>query len=290
MSVPTSTELMDPIINALRSLGDSAGLKELENRVAALLGLRDDVLSEAHVRNRGTDNERITASTEFGYRLRWALTYLKKAGFVTNSTRGVWSFTEIGQKTQSVDSKQVVSSARALGAAEMVDDRDHLDDGDSSDGVVPISWSTELLEILLKLEPAAFERLAQRLLREAGFSDVEVTGRSGDGGIDGRGLLKLNDLISMHAMFQCKRYARNVGPADIREFRGAISGRADRGIFVTTARFTPAALAEAARDGVIPIDLVDGERLMILLKRFELGITIEHVERVVVDRGWFENL
>lgn len=94
----------------------------------------------------------------------------------------------------------------------------------------------------------------------------------------------------MHAMFQCKRYAKNVGPADIREFRGAISGRADRGIFVTTARFTPAALAEAARGGVIPIDLVDGERLMTLLKRFELGISIEHVERVVVDRGWFENL
>lgn len=118
MFIPTSTELINPIVAALRSLGDSAGLKELENRVAALSGLPDEVLSEAHVRNRGTDNEKITATTEFGYRLRWALTYLKKAGFVTNSTRGVWAFTEIGQKTQSVDSKQVVSAARALGAVE----------------------------------------------------------------------------------------------------------------------------------------------------------------------------
>ena len=147
-----------------------------------------------------------------------------------------------------------------------------------------------LLEILFSLEPVVFERLAQRLLREAGFTEVIVTGRSGDGGIDGRGILRLNDLISMHAIFQCKRYTSNVGPAAIRESRGALSGRADRGIFITTGGFTPAAIAEATREGVTPIDLVDGDRLVSLLKQFQLGVTVEQTESIRLDPNWFSSL
>jgi restriction system protein len=69
------------------------------------------------------------------------------------------------------------------------------------------------------LKPDAFERLAQRILREAGFTKVQVTGKSGDGGIDGIGILRVN-LVSFVVLFQCKRYKNSVGSGSVRDFRG----------------------------------------------------------------------
>lgn len=131
---------------------------------------------------------------------------------------------------------------------------------------------TRLLPVLKSLSPEGFERLCQRLLREYGFQNVKVLGRSGDGGIDGEGILEINPLLSFKVIFQCKRYQGSVGSGMIRDFRGAMIGRADKGIFLTTGNFTMDAKKEAVRDGTNPIELVDGEKLVRMFEKLELGL------------------
>jgi restriction system protein len=109
------------------------------------------------------------------------------------------------------------------------------------------------------------------MLRESGFVHVEVTGRTGDGGIDGKGIARINGFMSFHVLFQCKRYKGSVTAGEIRDFRGAMVGRADKGLFISTGSFTPAAVKEATRDGAPPIDLVDGDELAEKLKELALG-------------------
>jgi restriction system protein len=147
------------------------------------------------------------------------------------------------------------------------------------------SWKDKLINALLNLKPDAFERLAQRILREAGFIKVEVSGRSGDGGIDGVGVLRVN-LLSFRVLFQCKRYQGTVGAGTVREFRGAIAGRTDKGLIITTGTFSADAKREATRDGALAIDLIDGDLLCDLMKNLKLGIRIEMVEKISIDENW----
>ena len=145
-----------------------------------------------------------------------------------------------------------------------------------------VGWRERLLKALGEMHPAAFERLCQRLLREAGFTRVEVTGKTGDGGIDGTGVLRMN-LLSFQVVFQCKRWQGSVGASTVRDFRGAMVGRADKGLILTTGAFTADARREAARDGAPAIDLVDGEALCDLLKQHGIGVIVRMVEEVTVD-------
>jgi restriction system protein len=140
--------------------------------------------------------------------------------------------------------------------------------------------------VLTGIKPDAFERLAQRVLRESGFVKVEVTGRSGDGGVDGVGVLRLA-LLSFQVYFQCKRYKGSVSAGAIRDFRGAMIGRTDKGLFITTGTFTAEAKKEATRDGAPPIDLIDGDQLCELLKNLKLGVATKMVEEVAVAPEWF---
>ncbi|PVZ47705.1 hypothetical protein DD557_02450 [Thalassobacter stenotrophicus] len=150
-------------------------------------------------------------------------------------------------------------------------------------------WQQSLLSTLLEIEPDAFERLSQRLLRESGFTKVEVRGKTGDGGIDGVGVLRVN-LVSFQVYFQCKRWKGSVGSREIRDFRGALQGRADKGLFITTGTFTAQASDEATRDGAIAIDLIDGERLCDLLKENGLGVTSKMIEHVEINSSWFADI
>src|SRR5262245_16464569 len=153
------------------------------------------------------------------------------------------------------------------------------------------AWKRELHSVLtLKLSPAAFEKLVQRVLRESGFTQVEVTGRTGDGGIDGRGIARIHGFMSFHVLFQCKRYKGSVSAGEIRDFRGAMVGRADKGLFITTGAFSPAAVKEATRDGAPPIDLVDGSELEDKLRDLGLGVRKEMIEVVRVDESWFTSV
>jgi len=141
-------------------------------------------------------------------------------------------------------------------------------------------------DLLLKLPASGFERLCQRLLREAGFTQVVVTGRSGDGGIDGYGTLAVNPLVSFKVLFQCKRFSKSVSASHIRDFRGSMAGRADKGVLLTTGAFTADARREASRDGVPPIELIDGEKLIDMLEQLELGL--RPVKTYEVDHAFFK--
>jgi restriction endonuclease Mrr len=160
------------------------------------------------------------------------------------------------------------------------------DELDEVEPDVEREWKDVLIERLMKMSPDAFERLAQRLLREAGFRNVEVLGKSGDGGIDGVGVYRLS-LVSFPAYFQCKRWANQVTSGAVRDIRGAMSRRGEKGLLITTATFSPAAREEATRDGAPPVELISGEDLCDLLKEHELGVvttarTIEDI-RVIED-------
>ena len=273
MAIPQSPSMFNALLEGLRNLGGSAAIEELEPKVAQILSLSDDDLAVPHDARR----------SEFSYRLAWARTHLKRFGLIENSARGVWALTPKGQQTASVDKDAVMRKMRELDRAKQQEFAD-LPDEESD------RWEDEALEALKSMAPEAFERLSQRLLRESGFIQVEVTGRSGDGGIDGRGVVKLASILSFHVHFQSKRYKDSVGASAIRDFRGAMVGRADKGIILTTGSFTREAKLEALRDGAPPLDLVDGEELVQMLKKFGLGIATRQkvVEEVQVDKGWFE--
>lgn len=171
------------------------------------------------------------------------------------------------------------------------EDRKRREVRQSQEDHVPdeLSWEAEALAALKQMPPEAFERLCQRVLRESGFIQVEVTGRAGDGGIDGRGVVKLGAILSFHVHFQCKRYKDTVSAPVIRDFRGAMVGRADKGIIITTGTFTRDAKAEALRDGAPPLDLIDGDEFVQMLKAYRLGIEVREkiVEQIKVDPDWF---
>ena len=270
--VPREVDLMWPILQALEKLGGSASIRELNDRVAMDLEVGEEVLDIAH----GSGPQ-----TEFAYQSAWARTRLRHIGAVDNSARGVWAITEAGRRIGSAKETMELSRRQKKKFRAASADADEPSKGDA--------WQARLLGILREMEPVAFERLSQRLLREHGFTRVEVAGRSGDGGIDGTGVLRVN-LLSFHVNYQCKRYSGTVGPASIRDFRGALAGRADKGLFITTGRFTKEAEREAVREGAMAIDLIDGERLCLLLKEKGLGVVTQTIESVRVDQAFFDAL
>jgi restriction system protein len=281
--LPSFDDLMLPLIDALNALGGSGSIEEIYTKVVEKTGFTDDVLAQLH------DPEK-SSLTEVGYRLAWARTYLKKYGFLENSSRGIWALTDKARASKAFNQKDVVNYVRALDKPQAIKSSD-TQDSSGLELAEEQGWKEKLSAVLTqKLDPSAFERLVQRLLRESGFIQVEVTGRTGDGGIDGKGIAKIHGFMSFHVLFQCKRYKGSVGSSEIRDFRGAMVGRADKGLFITTGTFTPAAVKEATRDGAPPIDLVDGDELAEKLKEFELGLKRELVEKIVVDEKWFEGI
>ena len=287
MQMPTFDQLIVPTIEALKALGGSGSVHEIAGQVLEQLDLPEDLATQLH-------NPEKSSRTEVEYRLAWARTYLKKVGFITNSERGIWTFTEAFQPDKPVDPSEVVTAVRmarkqASAVSAPVLCPDAVQEDELSEEAEP-GWRQVLHQQLFHLEPAAFERLAMRILRESGFVQVEVTGKSGDGGIDGKGIVKIQNILSYHVVFQCKRYKDVVRSGDIRDFRGAMIGRADKGLFITTGRFTSDAVKEATRDGAPPIDLVDSEDLIEMMKDLRLGVTIRMVEEVFVDEGWFNTI
>jgi restriction system protein len=216
-------------------------------------------------------------------------------GYVDNSSRAIWTLTDPELDVTKLTNAKIVQELKSLSKKnKQTQEPEEEVDSDGPDLVETIddwqNWKEILIKELYNLHPEAFERLAQRILRESGFIQVEVTGKSGDGGIDGKGIVRMNGLLSFHVVFQCKRYRGSVSPSQIRDFRGAMQGRADKGLFITTGNFTREALKEATRDGAPPIDLIDGELLCEKLRDLKLGIRIEMKENVIVIPDWFKKL
>jgi len=273
-------DLMNPLMLALKTLGGSGTNEEINNKVAEIIGIPSEQLEILHNPAKG-------GMTEIEYRLMWTRTYLKIYGLIDNSSRGVWALTEKGSAVDRVDEKDVVRLVR-----EHMKKNKHETSSEDEEPNEKVIWQEELLDAILEISPAGFERLIQRILRESGFIQVEVTGQSGDGGIDGHGILRLGGLLSFHVIFQAKRWKGAVGPGQIRDFRGAMVGRADKGLFITTGAFTKDAIKESTRDGAPAIDLIDGDQLVEKLKQLSLGVSTKkiEVEQVTVDKKWFQSI
>jgi restriction system protein len=277
--VPTYDKLIWPVLIAIKALGGSATNDELLDKVIELERIPDAVQNIMHTERQ----------TKLGYRLAWAKTYLGKAGGLENPTHGVWAITEKGKALTADEVKQIPAEVRKLYKVEKEKKPKERQEAEDLSSELK-DWKDVLLEVLTnQLKPDAFERLAQRILRESGFVKVEVTGRSGDGGIDGVGVLRLK-LLSFQVYFQCKKYKGSVSPSAIRDFRGAMVGRTDKGLFITTGTFTAEAKKEATRDGAPAIDLIDGDSLCDLLKDLKLGVATTLVEEVSIDPSWFAKI
>jgi len=257
-----------PVLDALRSLGGSGTPGEVVQRIASDLNVPDDV-----------QNELLSSGQpRFQNRVHWARFYLVREGLLDSSKRGVWSLSERGLTTHlsPEDSREIFAKWVKLDSAKKTEKERPEDPVIEIAEEAPSSglgdYRSQLIDLMLKLPPSGFERLSQRLLREAGFVQVVVTGKTGDGGIDGHGTLQINPLVSFKVLFQCKRYTNAVSSPDVRNFRGAMAGRADKGIIITTGTFTVEAQREASRDGVPPIELIDGEKLCDMLEHLQLGL------------------
>ena len=277
--VPKFDELMDPSVQALKSLGGSASIDELVPEIVKLLGLSQEVADVPHG---------ATGQTELEYRAGWARTYLRKAGLIENSERGIWALTPEGAKAAAVDGRQISRDVAKQFQSERATD-DESGDSVAEDPEI-LSWQDKLIAVLQAMDPVAFERLCQRILRESGFIEVKVTKQGGDGGVDGFGTIRIAGLISFNVLFQSKRYTGNLGPDAVRDFRGAMVGRADKGMIISTGGFTLEARREATRDGAHPIDLIDGRLLAAKLKELKLGVKTNLVENVEVSVEWFKTI
>jgi len=266
---PKFVQFFGPLLEALRELGGSARPGEVEEWIASHLSVPPEV----------RDEQLASGGSRFRNQVHWARFYLANADLLDASKRGVWSLTERGRETFLSQSEAMELFRKVHGTFGTARSRSQTSLGGSGEVSEPeedldhqSNHGSEVLSLLRVLPPEGFERLCQRILRESGFENVTVTGRSGDGGIDGHGVLRVNPLVSFYVYFQCKRYSQPVGSGVVRDFRGAMMGRADKGIILTTAPFTSEARKEAIRDGVPPIELVDGEGLVQMLEQLELGL------------------
>lgn len=283
---PTFDQLLIPTIEALINLGGSGTIEEINEKVYEIANISEDTLQIPHGEN--------GLHSEVDYRLAWSRTYLKKFGLIDNSSRGVWAISNSDVDVKQLDKDLIVKTVRdqhkeSRPKDEKIELPNTVTDLEEQTSI-STDWKEQLLQTILNITPDAFERLAQRLLRESGFVQVEVTGKSGDGGIDGKGIVKISGFLSFHVIFQCKRYKGIITPSQIRDFRGAMQGRADKGLYITTGTFTRDAIKEATRDGAPPIDLIDGELLCDKLKEFGLGVEIEIIEVAKVKADWFNKL
>jgi restriction system protein len=295
--LPQYPDLLWTTLRAVGELGGSASISEIAESVIKRESFSDEQQAVLHLNG---------PQTEIEYRLAWARTVLRWIGLLSNSSRGVWALTDEAKLMLADPSGYDHQRLRDLWRSYQAEmrksgrwgqPRQHSSEADpeaqADSEVAPegADWRELLLSHLMRMPPDAFERLARRLLREAGFDSATVTGRSGDGGIDGLGVYRLG-LVSFPVFFQCKRYQGSVGPSAVRDFRGAMAGRGDKGLLITTGSFTNDAKKEATRDGAPPIDLIDGQRLCDLLKSYELGVnTITRtIEDVIVDASFFAEL
>jgi restriction system protein len=299
-AIPTYVDLLLPTLKALDGLGGSGTKDEVDEETVDLLHLTSEQMAvefPPEARQKGS---------KVVHRLAWARTYLKKFGAVDNTRRGVWTLEAPGRKYLEMDSAEATKALReadaevrrqrrldqlaAATSSDSEDDEDVSDDASAEDALASSTdWKKRLLERLLAMSPDAFERLAQRLLREAGFKNVEVTVRSGDGGIDGIGVYRPS-LVSFPIFFQCKRYKDTVGPSVVRDFRGAMAGRGEKGLLITTGTFTAEAKRESTRDGAPPVELIDGSDLCDLLKEYGVGVHTRSVEIVDLQESFFDAL
>lgn len=264
MKGPEFLKYVNPVLTILQSNGGAGNSSDVIDQVIEKLKITEVELEET------TSN----GQSRIRNQIQWARFYLFKAGLIENSKRGIWRLTNEGLEKMLKEEdiyklfKEVQDSVKKTPAAkpQKVDLKfENIPTEDEE-------HSVGLINIIQGLSPNGFERLCKRLLTEIGINEIVVTGGAGDQGIDGKGIVKLNDVVSLNIVFQSKRYKETVSPHHVRDFRGAMQGRGEKGLIITTGRFTKEAKIEANREGVTPIELIDGNRLVELFEKFNLGL------------------
>lgn len=280
--VPNYSQLIEVTYIALKELGGSGKNNEINEKASQLMNLSDEILSIPHLGN--------TNLSEVNYRLAWARTLLKNHGAIENSARSVWSITPAFSNKENVDGDYIEKNCRKANSntsTEEITEKQMEEAGvEIPEEIKP--WRKKLRNVLINMNPYSFEKLTQRLLRECGFDDVRVTKKSGDGGIDGTGRLKINGIFSFNIAFQCKRYQGSVGAPDIRDFRGSLTTDIEKGVFITTGTFSKQAVEEASNPGKKQIDLIDGEEF--ISKLAEFGIGVHEIKDYEIDEAFFQKI
>lgn len=295
---PKFIQYFQPVIDGLRALGYSARPREIYAWVAETKKVPREELEETTR----------AGQSKFENKIGWARFYLAKAGIIETEQRGVWVLTETGRKTtlshddaynlfrqihdgfrlEEAEPAEPSSQQRATGEAQTLITDERFSSSSAPDEKTYFNQDQvqeQIVYILRNLTDRGFEELSARLLRHLGFENLRVTGQTGDRGIDGEGYLVINRFVRIKVMFQCKRYSNSVQVKEIRDFRGALQGRAERGIFLTTGTFTRSAREEASRENATAIELVDIDRLLELL--IEEGLGVKETKALTIDREFF---
>lgn len=264
MKGPEFLKYINPVLTTLQSNGGAGESSDVIEQVIDKLGITEAELEET------TSN----GQSRIRNQIQWARFYLFKAGIIDNAQRGIWRLTNDGLDRKLNDEgvynlfKGVQNSVKKTPTSKPKKAEPVFENIATEDE----EHSICLINIIQSLTPSGFEKLCKRLLTEIGINEIVITGGSGDQGIDGKGIVKLNDVVSLNIVFQCKRYKETVSPHHVRDFRGAMQGRGEKGLIITTGRFTKEAKNEANRDGVTPIELIDGDRLVELFEKYRLGL------------------
>lgn len=287
-SAPRYPELINPVFKALQDNGGSGTVSEIHDKVLEQLHLPQKAVEELHKNSN---------QTELEYQLAWARTYLRKYGAIESSARGVWSIAQGYAEIADIDPREVERTVRGNSGegSESAGSSNPEEPGaenatESGTGNNVFNWKERLSEVLKNMNPYAFERLSQRLLRECGFTDVKVTKRSGDGGIDGTGKLKINGIFSFSVAFQCKRFNGTVGAPQIRDFRGSLDSNIEKGVLITTGVFSQEARKEANAPGKKQIDLMDGDTFMDKLAEYQIGLKEIIIKDYDINIKFFEEI
>lgn len=280
MKGPEFLKYIKPVLTTLQSNGGAGNSSDVIEQIIDKLGITE------------TELEETTSSGQSRIRnqIQWARFYLFKAGLIDNTQRGIWRLTKEGldKKLSHNDDvydlfKRGQDSVKKTSSSKSQKTEPKFEDIATEDE----EHSIDLINIIQNLTPSGFEKLCKRLLTEIGINEIVITGGSGDKEIDGKGIVKLNDVVGLNIVFQCKRYKETVSPHHVRDFRGAMQGRGEKGLIITTGRFTKEAKSEANRDGVTPIELIDGDRLVELFEKYQLGL--KPVTVFEIDQEFFKS-
>ena len=278
--IPNYAQLIEYTFKALKELGGSGNNTEINDKVAQLMNLPEEVLDVPHLNS--------SSMSEVNYRCAWARTLLKNHGAIENSARSVWAITATFASIDSVDGDYIDKNCRKPRKSANEPAEIQMENAGVEIPEEVRSWRRKLQDVIQNMDPFGFERLTQRLLRECGFAQVKVTPKTGDGGIDGTGKLKINGIFSFNIAFQCKRYHGVVSSGDIRDFRGSLDNNIEKGVFITTGSFSKAAIEEASTPSKKQIDLIDGEEF--ITKLAEFGIGVREIKDYEIDEEFFKKI
>ena len=267
MAIPSEKDIELPLLQEIEAAGGQGKPSDLYDKVAKHF----PQLTSADQKARHPRSGLLIWTN----RVQWTRQHLIYKGQVDGSTRGVWKITEKGRARIRAISRPAPSPRPlTLPTFSMLFDRERQ------------QIRAQLHELLMNLHPQQFEAFAGKLLESVGFTGVEVTKYVGDGGIDGYGNLDMG-VVKVKAAFQVKRWRQNVPRSEIDQFRGAIQGKFDQGIFVTTSDFADEAKKVSSVPGAVPIVLINGDKVLDIMLEKGLGVRQEPLTVARVDEEFF---